>query len=59
MSPLGQRFERVGAPTDLRGLWFASTLRDGFALTATGGYADFRTVARASLETTLATVRGS
>jgi 2-haloacid dehalogenase len=35
----------VGAPGRLLELWFASTLRDGIALTAAGAYADFRTVA--------------
>jgi 2-haloacid dehalogenase len=42
---LRARFEEVGAPGRLLELWFTSTLRDGFALTAAGAYADFRTVA--------------
>jgi 2-haloacid dehalogenase len=45
LQPLRARFEEVGAPGDLLEVWFASTLRDGFALTAAAGYADFRTVA--------------
>ena len=45
LQPLRGRFEEVGAPGDLLEVWFASTLRDGFALTAAGGYAEFRTVA--------------
>lgn len=45
LRPLRSRFEEVGAPGELLEVWFASTLRDGFALTASGGYADFRTVA--------------
>jgi len=45
LQPLRARFEEVGAPGRLLELWFASTLRDGFALTAAGAYADFRTVA--------------
>ena len=45
LQPLRRRFEEVGAPGDLLEAWFASTLRDGFALTAAGAYADFRTVA--------------
>jgi 2-haloacid dehalogenase len=45
LQPLRARFEEVGAPGQLLELWFASTLRDGIALTAAGGYADFRTVA--------------
>jgi hypothetical protein len=56
MAPLSQRFEQVGAPPHLRATWFASTLRDGFALTAAGGYADFREVAHAALQTILASV---
>lgn len=34
MAPMGQRFTDVGAPAHLAGTWFASLLRDGFALTA-------------------------
>lgn len=34
MSPMGQRFEDVGAPAHLAKTWFAVLLRDGFALTA-------------------------
>jgi 2-haloacid dehalogenase len=33
MSPMGQRFEDVGAPAHLARTWFAALLRDGFALT--------------------------
>lgn len=36
MSPLAQRFADVGAPEHLAATWFASLLRDGFALTAAG-----------------------
>lgn len=36
MSPMGARFAEVGAPPELAKLWFASLLRDGFALTASG-----------------------
>lgn len=45
LQPLRGRFEDVGAPGDLLEMWFAATLRDGCALTAAGGYADFRTIA--------------
>ena len=45
LEPLRSRFEEVGAPGELLDVWFASTLRDGFALTASGAYSDFRTVA--------------
>nr|WP_254925633.1 MULTISPECIES: hypothetical protein [unclassified Rhodococcus (in: high G+C Gram-positive bacteria)] len=39
MSPLSERFADVGAPNELASLWFASVLRDGFALTARRGAA--------------------
>ena len=41
MSPMGQKFVEVGAPAYLAKLWFASLLRDGFALTAAGDSASF------------------
>jgi 2-haloacid dehalogenase len=56
LQPLRARFEEVGAPGQLLELWFASTLRDGFALTAAGAYADFRTVALGVLRGQLAHV---
>jgi 2-haloacid dehalogenase len=46
---LGERFEEVGAPAQLVPTWFAATLRDGMALTASGEYAAFRDVAGAVL----------
>jgi 2-haloacid dehalogenase len=49
LEPFRARFGQVGAPPQLLAAWFASTLRDGFALTAAGGYADFRTIAKAVL----------
>jgi len=36
MSPMGDRFSEVGAPAALARLWFATLLRDGFALAASG-----------------------
>lgn len=45
LEPLRKRFEQVGASGRLLEVWFASTLRNGFALTAAGAYAQFRTVA--------------
>jgi 2-haloacid dehalogenase len=36
MAPMGGRFEDVGAPAPLAKTWFASLLRDGFALTVSG-----------------------
>ena len=44
---LGERFEHVGAPRYLLPTWFASTLRDGIALAASGDYAEFQDVAHA------------
>ncbi|WP_207928844.1 haloacid dehalogenase type II [Actinomadura sp. 6K520] len=49
MSPIRARFEDIGAPGHLAATWFAGVLRDGFALTAAGAYADFRDVADAGL----------
>ncbi|MCK2213263.1 haloacid dehalogenase type II [Actinomadura sp. ATCC 31491] len=46
MEPLRARFEEAGLPGHLMDTWFASVLRDGFALTAAGGYAGFAEVAR-------------
>jgi 2-haloacid dehalogenase len=54
LAPLGERFERVGAPTHLLPTWFASTLRDGIAVTAAGDYAEFQRVADAVLRGLLA-----
>ena len=56
LEPLRDRFEQVGAPGHLLESWFASTLRDGFALTAAGAYADFRTVALGVLRGLLAQI---
>lgn len=41
MSPMGERFAEVGAPAQMAKLWFATLLRDGFALTAAGGNGAF------------------
>ncbi|KHL01056.1 haloacid dehalogenase type II [Sinomonas humi] len=41
MSPMGERFAEVGAPATLAKVWFASLLRDGFALAAAGDNGDF------------------
>jgi 2-haloacid dehalogenase len=51
LSPLGERFEEVGAPRHLLPTRFASTLRDGIALTASGRYAPFEDVARDAART--------
>jgi 2-haloacid dehalogenase len=56
LEPLRARFEQAVVPGELLEVWFASTLRDGFALTAAGAYADFRTVALGVLRGLLAQV---
>lgn len=54
MSPLRGRLVEVGASGTLFDAWFAATLRDGFAVTAAGGYADFADIARHTLTGLLA-----
>ncbi len=54
MSPLRGRLVEVGASGALFDTWFASTLRDGFAVTAAGGYAEFADIARHTLTGLLA-----
>ncbi len=49
MSPLATRFSDVGAPEHLATTWFASVLRDGFALAAAQASAPFATVASSVL----------
>jgi 2-haloacid dehalogenase len=58
LTQLRQRFEAVGAPGHLLEVWFAGTLRDGFALTAAGGYVDFQPAAQAVLTALLSRVEG-
>jgi 2-haloacid dehalogenase len=53
MSPLGARFVEVGASASAARLWFASVLRDGFALTAAGENPTFAGIARELLVTQL------
>jgi len=54
MSSLQQRFEEVGVDAREATSWFASLLRDGFALTVTGANPSFTALARGSLEVSLA-----
>jgi 2-haloacid dehalogenase len=49
MSPMGQKFVEVGAPAYLAKMWFATLLRDGFALTAAGDTAAFATIGAEAL----------
>ncbi|HLH58560.1 MAG TPA: haloacid dehalogenase type II [Streptosporangiaceae bacterium] len=53
MAPMGRRFAEVGAPELLATVWFAALLRDGFALTVTGGKETFSQVGEAALRTVL------
>ena len=54
LEPLRPRMEQAGLPPHALEAWFAATLRDGFAVTAAGGYASFRDVAADALRTLLA-----
>ena len=56
LSPMAGRFADVGAPPELAGLWFASLLRDGFALTAAGAQERFAVLAEDVLRAQLAAV---
>lgn len=49
LAPMAERFSEVGAPGHLAATWFASVLRDGFALTATGANPAFADLATESL----------
>ena len=54
LAALAARFAEVGANPSLLPVWFAGTLRDGFALTVTGRAAAFRDLAAAVLRGLLA-----
>lgn len=49
LAPLGERFAEAGAPPHLLATWFASTLRDGFALAASGSARTFPEIGTAVL----------
>ncbi|MDR6863638.1 haloacid dehalogenase type II [Phycicoccus sp. 3266] len=53
MSGMAEAFEQTGAPPTLAATWFASLLRDGFALTVVGANPDFAALARTSLSRVL------
>jgi 2-haloacid dehalogenase len=53
LTPLGERFDEVGAEATLARTWFAELLRDGFALTVHGENPAFTTLAREHLRQTL------
>ena len=54
MSPLGDRLAETGAPASLAKLWFATLLRDGFALTAAGDNRAFAEIGAEALRGLLA-----
>ena len=54
MAPLGEAFAQVGARRELAKLWFATLLRDGFALTASGDNTAFAAIGADALRTLLA-----
>ncbi|MBG0851295.1 haloacid dehalogenase type II [Streptomyces spinoverrucosus] len=58
LTPLRLRFEDIGAPGHLMPTWFAGVLRDGFALTIAGAYADFAAVGRDGVRAVLSGVEG-
>lgn len=53
MAPMAQRFAVAGAPAHLAATWFASVLRDGFALTAMGANPSFAELAAEALRASL------
>lgn len=54
MSPMGERFAEAGAPAELAKIWFATLLRDGFALTAAGDKGTFADIGAEALRGLLA-----
>jgi 2-haloacid dehalogenase len=56
MAPMSRRFAEIGAPELAAKLWFASLLRDGFALTAAGGFERFAALGEGALGSVLAGV---
>ncbi|MDP9890592.1 hypothetical protein [Pseudarthrobacter enclensis] len=44
MSPMEERFREVGAPAYMAKSWFATLLRNGFALAASGDNGSFATI---------------
>ena len=54
MSPMADRFAEAGAPASLAKLWFATLLRDGFALTAAGDNSAFAEIGAEALRGLLA-----
>lgn len=48
LSPMQERFTRRGLPPPSASLWFATVLRDGFALAAAGAFQPFSSLAEAA-----------
>lgn len=57
MRPMAERFTEIGAPAHQAQLWFATLLRDGFALTAVGTRESFSILGEAGLRIMLAGTR--
>ncbi len=55
---LGERFAQVGARSELVDTWFSTVLRDGFASTAAGIYAEFGAVAESAAISLLSATDG-
>jgi 2-haloacid dehalogenase len=53
MTPMARRFAEVGAPELMAKVWFASLLRDGFALTAAGASEQFSVIGAGGLRSVL------
>ncbi|MCU1491384.1 MAG: haloacid dehalogenase, type [Acidimicrobiaceae bacterium] len=53
MAPMRDRFTEIGAPELMANVWFASLLRDGFALTAAGATERFATLGAGALRVLL------
>ena len=53
LEPLRPKLVELGLPAHALELWFASLLRDAFALTVTGDYAPFAEMARTELQSLL------
>lgn len=56
MAPMGRRFADVGAPELMARVWFASLLRDGFALTSAGATERFAVIGENALRSVLSGV---
>jgi 2-haloacid dehalogenase len=56
MSPMGERFREIGTPPELAKLWFATLLRDGFALAASGDKGSFADLGAGALRALLSGV---